>query len=790
MPLLGSVGGASARAYGRYASLGYFLGQSLRFRSASSTYLTRTPASAGNRKTWTWSAWVKRSKQTGIETLFKAYTDSTNSFSIYFGNTSLSFGNDTGTIGTSTTSVFRDPSAWYHIVFALDTTQATASDRCKLWVNGTLQPLNTLNAPSLNQDLEVNNSSAHYLGGYTGYYFDGYMGDVYLVDGQALTPSDFGRTDGATGQWIPKKYAGTYGTNGFKLDFKPTSSASGFNTVLYTGTGTDNLKVEGVGFSPDFVWIKSRDGARSNMLYDTVRGATNRLASESTTSELSVSDGLKSFDTDGFTLGTHSNNNTNGEKNVAWCWDGGSSTVSNTDGTVTSNVRANPTYGFSVVSYTGTGGTGTVGHGLTSAPKMVIFRPRALTTHWRVWHQGLTGANYTLFFTTGAEQIQTAAFNSTVPTSSVVSLGSDLNAASTTYIGYCFAEVSGFSKFGSYSGTGSAGNSITGLGFKPAFLMIKRTDSTGSWRLTDITRNPTSPQINELLADATDAETTGGVSVTYDSDGFTLNDGGLQSNASGGSYIYMAFADTRDYQWNFDRSGNNNNWTGNNINSNASGETTYDLMNDVPTLTSEDKGNFCTMNPNNKDSSVTLIDGNLQYSTSASGYRPVYGTIGAKSGKWYMEMKLLGQPGAPDLGWFEHDAAPSLTGFNQNTRPNLYGVATDGAATSVLSFNNTSTTTISSGVGWATNDIIGCAIDMDNKKIWFHRNGTWYPASSGGTAGNPSAGTNPTITYTYDDYLVPRSACYLNYNALINFGQRPFAYTPPTGFKKLNTYNL
>ena len=190
-----------------------------------------------------------------------------------------------------------------------------------------------------------------------------------------LTPDDFGEYD-ANGTWKAKEYTGTYGTNGFYLPMKPTTQADGFNTVLYTGdSGTQSIS--GVGFSPDFVWIKPRNAVGSHILQDTVRGNTKFLESNSTgVEQTNSSTGFLSFDSDGFTVGSGNDWNNSGETFVAWAWDAGSdSAASNTDGSITSTVKANDTYGFSIVSYTGNGTSGaTIGHGLSSAPKMIIVK--------------------------------------------------------------------------------------------------------------------------------------------------------------------------------------------------------------------------------------------------------------------------------------------------------------------------------------------------------------------------------------------------------------------------------
>lgn len=225
----------------------YQIANSLRFRASNSAYLTRTPAVASNRKTWTWSAWVKRGALSGGATstnLFvadrsgttdAAYTD------IVFTTTNQIAVRGYATNWRVSNAVFRDPSAWYHVVVALDTTQATAGDRVKVYVNGSqITSFATSNNPALNDDLGVNRAALHSLGqdvpgGPT--FFDGHMAHVYLIDGQALTPASFGQTEPTTGVWVPKAYSGTFGANGFFLQFKDAASTT---TIGYDTSGNSN----------------------------------------------------------------------------------------------------------------------------------------------------------------------------------------------------------------------------------------------------------------------------------------------------------------------------------------------------------------------------------------------------------------------------------------------------------------------------------------------------------------------------------------------------------------------
>ena len=237
--------------------------QSIKLNNDDGAYLTRTPTSAGNRKTWTWSAWVKRSSLSANQYLFQARIDDSstegNKVTFYFMSSDKIRVLNQTTVWKETSGVFRDTSAWYHIVLTVDTTESTATDRVKLYINGELASYSTSAGPSLNADLAVNSTSAtHHIGqehgGYS--YFDGYMSEINFIDGTALTPTSFAETK--DGIWVPKDTSSlTFGTNGFRLTFKDDVVSEGFNTVTYKGTGASN-SISGVGFSPAFVWLKDR----------------------------------------------------------------------------------------------------------------------------------------------------------------------------------------------------------------------------------------------------------------------------------------------------------------------------------------------------------------------------------------------------------------------------------------------------------------------------------------------------------------------------------------------------
>lgn len=247
-------------------SSGYAVKNSLRFRASNSAYLERTPAGAGNRKTWTWSAWVKRGTLTSAvaQTLFvgnrAGASDATYTDIVFTSGDQLAV-RGTVTNWRITTAVFRDPSAWYHLVVVLDTTQATAADRVKVYVNGTqITSFGTSNNPALNADLGINQAALHCLGrdvsgGPT--FFDGHMAHAYLIDGQALTPSSFGKADAVTGEWVPTNYSGSYGTNGFRLSFEDATSTT---TIGYDSSGAANhMTTSGVSVTAGVTYDQSLD---------------------------------------------------------------------------------------------------------------------------------------------------------------------------------------------------------------------------------------------------------------------------------------------------------------------------------------------------------------------------------------------------------------------------------------------------------------------------------------------------------------------------------------------------
>jgi hypothetical protein len=792
----------SPRAFSITITVMLQIARSLRFNKPDTTYLNRTPSSASNRKTYTWSGWVKRSDFSNDQVLFNAGTDSDND-TIRFNtdNTFYMFRYNSGfSWQLQTTQVFRDSSAWYHIVFVYDSTQVTSSNRIKLYVNGTqVTAFSTAAYPTLNFDSNIDNTAVHRVGNNSATnQFSGYMTEINFIDGQALTPASFGYTDSITGVWTPLQYTGSYGTNGFYLNFadnsnttaatlgkdlsgngnnftpnnfsvtagvgndsfvdSPTNygtdtgvggevrgnyttwnllagstsanptlsngnldvtgsagywgrkistigmttgkwyaevtinsvgdntlafgvtnsvpttdannqngevsgyssfivtyysgvsnynrlynsgyttlggncsvgdiyglafdadaakiyyykngsvlgSASGytlttngqpfffqilagnapvgaastnfgqrafsytapsgfkalctqnlptpaigatsttqasayFNTVLYTGNGS-TLNITDVGFQPDFVWLKARSGSYQHGLFDAVRGTGKALVSNDTSAETTYN-AVTAFNSNGFTTGT--DYNANGVTYVAWNWKAGSSTVTNTAGSITSQVRANTTTGFSIVTYSAGATNATVGHGLGVAPAFIITKSRTSgSAAWAIYHSAL-GKDQVMVFTT--EAVITSVPNywgTSSPSSTVFGVANNGYANNLdSMIAYCWAEVAGFSSFGSYIGNGSANGPFVYCGFRPAFLMMKSASAASHWVMYDSKRN-TYNQVNlQLAANLTDLESNESRPVDFLSNGVKIKfDSYL--NVSGNTYIFAAFAET------------------------------------------------------------------------------------------------------------------------------------------------------------------------------------------------------------------------------------------------------
>ena len=318
-----------------------------------------------------------------------------------------------------------------------------------------------------------------------------------------------------------------------------------FNTVLYTGNDTDDRAITGVGFQPDLTWIKLRNLTQQHELFDAVRGANKPISSNATDAETTATNKLKSFDSDGFTLGTSTS--VNKIYNYAsWNWLANGSGSANTDGSISSTVSASTTSGFSIVTYTGTGSVGTIGHGLGTAPSVVICKQRNATQQWINYHKAIGATKYLHLNATDASATSSTVWNDTDPTSSVFSVGTavNCNGSGNTYVAYCFAEKKGFSKIGSYVGNGNADGAFIYTGFKPAMVIVK-CSSAGStdWIITDNKRGTFNPAGERLYPNLNSAEDASGDYFNYFSNGFKFNENVNLWNTSGATYIYMAFAE-------------------------------------------------------------------------------------------------------------------------------------------------------------------------------------------------------------------------------------------------------
>jgi len=755
---------------GASGATGYDVPYSLRFRRANNAAMTRTAGTPTNAKIVTWSFWHKRGalggewvwgeSTAGASTFFTFDSSAPDTIRIYVRGTNL-----------TSTPVFRDPSAWYHFVVAVDTTQATAADRIKVYVNNqavTMSGTITLNADitfnESGKSIKISNGAGWFADSRD--YIDGYLAEFNFIDGQALTPSSFGQTDSATGVWVPKKYSGTYGTNGFYLKFADASAAtaaaigkdssgngnnwtpSGISVAsgvtfdqmldtptlnycvlsqinrqsvvtiseaglyqsysgsantgvsqgtmavsigkwyyehtvgaigaydyylgvmlasvspvnngvnyIYTGTSgsgeyayrfnaqkgsngtytsygatyaandvigvalnldageitfykngvsqgvaftgisgtyapfcqtygggsaylnfgqrafsytpptgfkalnsanlpTPSIKkgslymdatlrtgtgatasVSSLGFQPDLVWIKSRSAATDHGLYDAVRGVQKQIESNTTTGETTETTGLTAFNSNGYTVGTLAQLNTNTATYVDWAWKEGA------------------TPGFDIVTYTGNGTNRTISHALGAVPKFMVVKRLDTGNGWVSYHasQNASPATGYMYLNSSAGFASASTmWNNTAPTSSVFSVGtnSETNGNTFSFVGYLWSEIEGFSKFGSYTGNGSTDGPFVWCGFRPRYILFKNATSAGNnWLTFDTARDPYNLTQNKVAANAANSENDSAISGVSEnnldilSNGFKLRTSNAQNNGSGSTIIFAAFAE-------------------------------------------------------------------------------------------------------------------------------------------------------------------------------------------------------------------------------------------------------
>ena len=441
--------------------------------------------------------------------------------------------------------------------------------------------------------------------------------------------------------------------------------------------------------------------------------------------------------------------------------------ASNFAGSIKSNVKANTAYGFSITSFTVGSTPYTVGHGLGNIPKLIILKSRTGTTNWPVYHDSTGNQSRSYLNLTLAASSGEACWNNTSPTSTVFSMGSS-GEFSGDMIAYAWSEIAGFSKFGSYTGSGSSGKTVT-TGFKPRFVLVKRTTNiSGShmgWSIVDSERGST----QKLQAQSSAQENDGPINaaspnddVTFNDDGFTLASGGAASNASGETYIYAAFAATSLNQPGIDSLVDTPN--------NAATPTDTGVGNEVT-------GNYATLNTLDNNG-LTLSNGNLDASRSTNSWATCKATFGLASNKWYFEYIVNSGASNQIIGVFKTEDTPpavSTTGY-MTISASGWGYQLDGNKANSNSFTATGTT---AGVG----DNIMVAVDVGAGKIWFGVNGTWL------NSGDPANGNNAAFT-NLSGSMSPAVCLYGTQSGSINFGQRAFAYTAPTNFKSLNTANL
>lgn len=381
--------------------------------------------------------------------------------------------------------------------------------------------------------------------------------DNCVVSGETYCPCTAGSSSGSTSYFLNVGqmnflYTVPTGFNHLQTNNLPEPTIKNgkehFGVVTYTGDDSSSRSITGLDFQPDFVWIKKRNGDFGHSLFDSIRGVTKRLLSNASDGEITNSNYLASFNTDGFSVNSHEAVNNNNDTYVAWCWKAGGTAVSNSNGTITSSVSANTDAGFSIITYTGNGGgnAATVGHGLTKAPEMLIAKRTDSAQSWAVYHKDV-GNDRRLSLHNNDAQTSSGAnyWNNTSPTNSVFSIGSNINPnPAGDYVVYAWHSVPGYSAFGSYTANGTTDNAFCYCGFRPACLIIKRFNGTGDWSIVDTTRDINNPVVNQLRPNLSNEERqydSGGLDIL--SNGFKIRQGGSMIGDSGFEFVWAAFAE-------------------------------------------------------------------------------------------------------------------------------------------------------------------------------------------------------------------------------------------------------
>ena len=486
-------------------------------------------------KTMTFSAWIFVTDNSNDNAIIgDGFSNSSGGWAISTGygsapNQRLAFSRAGSVGGVQQTygSVTIPDNTWTHIVVSIDFPNMTTNSSIKMYINGTEDTSLTDGISSAFQENTTYNTA---IGGTwtgsAGRLFEGKIDQVRIFN-SAL--------DAAAVENLYNE--------------KPEVNTSNFETVLYNGTSSDRY-VSNVGFQSDLVWIKRRNSTNGHVIQDSVRGANNYLMSHSQNAQASNAS-FDSFEANGFELtGNGGSWNNSAGTYVAWCWKGGGNAVNNTDGNITSQVSANQDAGFSIVKWTSTGSgnsTKTVGHGLSSTPEMIILKNASATSSWRVYHSGIPSPNNSLAL--NSAEIAFSFWPSVSSTNfglvASVTTGESSGASGQSIIAYCFHSVAGYQKVGVYTGGGSSGKTVT-TGFRPSWVMIKRTDVSNYWVIIDSVRDTSDPYSQILYANVSDAEASGGAttSISFSDTGFSMSTSAVGSsiNASGGTYIYLAIA--------------------------------------------------------------------------------------------------------------------------------------------------------------------------------------------------------------------------------------------------------
>jgi hypothetical protein len=720
--------------------------RSLRFNSSDSAYLSRVPSTAGNQKTWTWAGWVKRAK---LGAQFYLFGTTTDSFNNNFGQIWVSnadrilFSDYSGgaeRLGARTAAVFRDPSAWFHLVVTVDTTQATAANRVKIYVNGVEQALDSSNFGSQNTDLFINTTNTHYIS-FTSSVVDGYLADIHFIDGQALTPSSFTEVSATTGQLVPIAYTGSYGTNGFQLKFADNSAATAATLGADTsGNGNNwtpnNFSVVG---GPANIITTPSSNAPPTVDYLVVAGGGG---SGYTHGGGAGGGGAGGFRTaNGFAV-------TGGTRYTVVVGNGGAPGTS--DGTRGANGEDSS---FSTIVSSGGGGGGA----------------------WISQPSGGSGGSGGGASYSGA--VGTGNSPSTSP-----SQGSNGGLGDTTSTtgegggggGGAGAVGGNAQNTGNLGGTGGNGSasSISGSSVTYAGGGGGGAGANGSTASSGGSGGGGNGGSASVAAQAGTPNTGGGGGGGPST--YTYKIGG----AGGSGIVIIRYANTYDdltvassLTYTYANTGGYKiySFTASVTPAQSAGN---DSLVDTPTSYGTDtgvggevRGNYCTLNPLSQASTATLANGNLDWSTSSS-YALAAGTIAMPaSGKWYWEITPTT---APTSGIYNQYTGVVEDGTKSTNYIEQFGVSNAYAPDGNIYFNGGSA---AYGNTWVANDVIGVAVDLDNGAIYYSKNGTWQ------NSGVPTSGASQTgaaRTNLSGKVLFPAIATNgtITTSSVFNFGQR------------------